>query len=181
MILPITAYGTEILRNKTVEAENTPETKKLVEDMLDTLAQISTGVGLAAPQVNSGKAIFLAKYSGKIIVHINPVVWKRRDKQKSFEEGCLSIPGIYEGVPERDDIIDIISYDINFKKQRMKLRRFESRIFQHEYDHLQGILFIDHITKKGREEIAEKLAEIENGKIQTIYPMMFRPSNNSPQ
>jgi peptide deformylase len=174
MILPITAYGTEILRSKTVEAENTPETKKLVEDMLETLANTNTGVGLAAPQVNVGKSIFLAKYGNEIKVHINPVVWKRRDKQKSLEEGCLSIPGIYKDVIGRDDIIDIVSYDINFKKQRLKLRGFESRIFQHELDHLNGILFIDHITKEGREEIADKLNEIESGKIQTHYPMFFK-------
>jgi peptide deformylase len=175
MILPITAYGTEILRSKTVEAENTPETRKLVEDMLETLSQVRTGVGLAAPQVNSNKSVFLAKFGNEMRVHINPVIIKRRDKQKGLEEGCLSVPGIYMDVIGRDDIIDVISYDINFKKQRMKLRGFESRIFQHELDHLIGVLFIDHLTKEGLEEIREKLAEIESGKIQTHYPMMFKP------
>jgi peptide deformylase len=174
MILPITAYGTDILRAKTVEAENTTETKKLVEDMLETLANTETGVGLAAPQVNSNKSIFLSKWGNEIIVHINPSVLKRRNKQGSLEEGCLSIPKIYGEVPGRDDIIEVVSYDINFNKQRFRLRGFESRIFQHEYDHLQGILFIDYMTKEGREGIAEKLNEIENGKIQIHYAMSFK-------
>lgn len=174
MILPITAYGHPILRQKTVEAENNEDTRKLIEDMMETLANTKSGIGLAAPQVGSNKSVFLAKCGDEMKVHINPVIIKRRGKQKDFEEGCLSIPKLYGNVIGRSDIVDVVSYDENFNKQKMRLRGFESRILQHELDHICGILFIDHMTKQGREEIKDKLNEIESGKIQTHYVMSFK-------
>lgn len=173
MILPIVAYGCQILREQTIPAENNAKTIELVHNMIETMESIKTSVGLAAPQINSNLSIFLAKIGLKTIVHINPTIVKRRGKQKADEEGCLSISGIYKDIPDRDDIIDIISYDINFNKQRMKLRGFESRIVQHEQNHLNGILFIDFLSKEGREEISEKLNEIEKGIVKTYYPMIF--------
>lgn len=173
MILPIVAYGNDILREKTVPAENTSETRHLVENMIDTLNYIKTGVGLASNQVNSNLSIFLAKLGTETIVHINPTIIKRKMKQSAQEEGCLSVPEIYSGVPDRDDIIEIVSYDINFNKQKFKLRGFQSRIVQHENDHLNGILFIDYLTKEGRENIADKLSKIERGEVKAYYDMIF--------
>lgn len=176
MILPITAYGHPILRQKTTEAENTPETRQLILDMKDTLANTKTGIGLASNQVGSDKSIFLSRVGRDIMVHINATIIKRRGKQTApFEEGCLSIVGVYENVPERDDIIEIISYDENFNKRRIKLKGIDSRVYQHELEHNLGILFIDHLTADGRERIKEQLLEIEKGKIQVHYDMIFSP------
>ena len=174
MILPIVAYGNDILRETCIPAENTPETQKLIDNMIDTLAQIPTGVGLASVQVNSNLAIFLARLGNNVMVHINPLIRKRRGVQKSME-GCLSIPEINALVPERDDIIDIISYDRNFKEQKFKLRGFDSIIFQHEYHHLNGILFTDLLTKEGKESVKDKLSEIEKGNFKSRYSMIMPP------
>ena len=175
--LPITAYGCEILRVKCIPVETVEVAKDIIAKLKATMSPIRTGVGLAAPQINSNLSAFIMRngYSDTIISVINPTMVKHSGALEA-EEGCLSIPNTYGIVPDRYKEIEVIFYDENLKKQRMKFDRFAGNIFQHEFDHLQGILFPDHMTKVGREEIASKLAEIESGKIQTIYPMIFSPS-----
>jgi peptide deformylase len=104
--------------------------------------------------------------------YINPVILKRRRDQRS-EEGCLSIPGIF-GRLNRADILDVEYFDAAMNRQRARLRGFESVVFQHEYDHLAGILFIDYFDPVERGRIADVLAEIEDGKVDTRYLMSFK-------
>lgn len=174
--MPIVAYGNEILKQNTVQVTTVEQAKEIIAQLKATLKPITTGVGLAAPQINSNLCAFIMKngWSDIIIPVINPFILKSRDKVTT-EEGCLSIPKVNGLVPERAKIIEVIFYDENLKKQRMKFDSFAANIFQHEYDHLHGILFIDRMTKQGREEIAEKLSEIEKGTIKIHYDMIFSP------
>ncbi len=170
-IKPIVAYGSKILREVCVPAENNQETQQLIDDMIMTLAQISTGVGLAANQINSNIALFIAKFDGKLTVHINPKIKKSRGTQKS-EEGCLSAPNVF-GVVDRFDIIDLVSYDRNFNIQKFRLRSFNSCIALHEMGHLNGILFTDLLTKEGKEAVDDKLSDISKGIFKVSYPVIF--------
>jgi peptide deformylase len=173
-ILPIVVYGSKILREVCIEAENTPEIKTLADNLLATMASIGTAVGLASPQVNVKSRVFVMKMGVKNIVVINPVITKRRGTQKSHE-GCLSICNLYHDVFVRDEIIDVEFYDINFNKQKIKLRGFDAVVFQHEHHHLNGILFTDLLTKEGKELVADKLSDIAKGiydevKYEVIFP-----------
>jgi len=174
--LPIVAYGCEILREKTIPVESIEVAKDIIAKLKSSMSPISTAVGLSAPQINSNLSAFIMRngQSDNIISVINPVIIKRRDKMKT-EEGCLSIPKVYGEVPDRDKRIEVTFYDENLKRHRLKFDGFAGTIFQHEYDHLKGILFVDHMTKEGREKIAYQLNEIESGKIQTTYDMIFSP------
>lgn len=178
--LPIVALGNEILRAKTIPVESVEVAKDIVAKLKATLVQVTTGVGLAAPQINSNLSAFIMKNGGRgsIIAVINPQIIKRADTMVT-EEGCLSIPNVYGEVPMRDKSIEVVFYDENLKRHRMKFSDFAGNIFQHEYDHLQGILFIDRMTKEGREKIADDLSKIEQGKIEIYYDMIF--SQPSPQ
>lgn len=173
-ILPIVVYGSKILREVCIEAENTPEIKTLADNLLATMASIGTAVGLASPQVNVKSRVFVMKMGVKNIVVINPVITKRRGTVLS-KESCLSLPGLSETIPKRDEIIDVEFYDINFNKQKIKLRGFDAVIFSHEIHHLDGILFTDLLTKEGKELVADKLSDIAKGiyeevKYQVIFP-----------
>ena len=172
IIMPVVGYGSPILREQTFEAENNDGTKKVVQQLYDTLNSLHSAVGLAAPQINSNLSMFIMKLGGNNICMINPRIIKRRDIQTS-EEACMSIPDVSGIVPDRSVIIDVEFYDPHFNKHRMKLRGFDSVVFSHEYDHLNGILYTDHMTRQGREMIADKLFEIEKGNVKTYYDMIF--------
>lgn len=174
--LPIVAIGNDILKQNTVHVKTVEQAHAIIAQLKATLKPITTGVGLAAPQINSNLCAFIMKngWSDVIIPVINPFILKGRDKV-TRNEGCLSIPNVHGDVPERDKLIEVIFYDENLKKQRMKFDGFAANIFQHEYDHLHGILFTDRMTKEGREKIADQLAEIEKGSVKTTYDMIFSP------
>lgn len=171
-ILPIVGYGSPILREVCLEVENKPEIQNLAKDLIVTMNSIGTAVGLAAPQINSNASVFVMRFNNKSIVVINPIIKKRRGTIKS-EEGCLSLPLIYATVPERDEIIDVEFYDINFNKQKMRLRGFDAIVFQHEQNHLIGVLYTDLLSKEGKEQVKDKLSDIEKGIHKAIYPMIF--------
>jgi len=171
-ILPIVGYGSPILKEMCVEAENNPETLSLVDNLLATMYGLGSAVGLAAPQVNSNSRIFVMCVQGEETVMINPVVISRGGKQKS-EEGCMSIPGLNGIVPDRNEIMNVEYYDSKFNKKQLRLRGFACIVFQHEYDHLNGILYTDRMTKEGREKIADQLATLEKGHTRTHYDMIF--------
>lgn len=169
-ILPIVCYNASILREVSTPAENTQETQNLVANMLHTMTSINSAVGLAANQVNSTLSVFVMRPNRKNIVVINPIIRKRRGSVKSTES-CLSLPGISETIL-RDEIIEVEYHDLNFNKQKMSLRGFEAIVFQHEFCHLQGILFIDFLTPKGKDKIAYRLAEMESGLIDVKYHVL---------
>jgi len=170
--LPIVGLGSPILKEKCVEVENNESSLIIVDNLLLTMTTLKTAVGLAAPQINSNLAMFVMRPDGKDMVIINPVIKSRGGKQKS-EEACLSIPGVEGIVPDRNEVLQVEYYDQKFNKQTIWLRGFAAIVFQHEYDHLQGILYTDRMTKEGREKIADELALIEKGKTKTYYDMIF--------
>ncbi len=166
----VVGLGSPILRQVCPEAEQTRESAQVVLDLIETVNHLPLCVGLAAPQINVALQIFVMKNREEVEIVINPKITKRR-MQQNYKEGCMSIPGVNEWVYNRDDILDVEYYDMNWKKVRKRLRGFNSIVFQHEYDHLQGILFIDRITQP--EEVKEKLARIEKGEVATIYTMQW--------
>lgn len=133
---------------------------------------IGTAVGLAAPQINVNLRMFTMNVYGTLTVVINPVIKKSRGSKPS-DEGCLSIPGLNGRVPERFEIIDVEYYDENMNKKRMKLNGFAAVVFQHELDHLNGIMYTDRMTKEGLEAVQDKLSDIAKGIYSSPYQMVF--------
>ena len=189
MILPIVAFGNPILRSKAQEInQNYNNLDILIENMWETMYN-AKGVGLAAPQVGKSIRVFIVDASPfaddeelefserkKIIgfkkVFINPTIVSQSSKLCSFTEGCLSIPEIRENI-KREDQIEINFFDQNFNEQTMKIDGLRARVVQHEYDHIEGILFTDKISSFKRKIITNKLKNISSGKISVSYPMSF--------
>lgn len=129
-----------------------PQLKKLANDMIETMHE-ANGVGLAGPQIGVMQRIFVAEIpeeednplSGKPWVMINPEIVKRTDEMEEGQEGCLSIPG-WVGLVNRHYGVQIKARTVTGKPIKMKVTGFLARVFQHEYDHLDGILFVDHIS-----------------------------------
>lgn len=169
--MPIVGLGSPILRQVCFEAVQSQQAKQVALDLICTLEGLNTAVGLAAPQINSDLKMFVMKQSGIITTIINPVIIKSDLTQTSME-GCMSIPGIKEYV-KRPDKIEVEYYDINWNKVKQKLRGFPAVIFQHELDHLHGILYIDRLDPKKQEEIRHKLEGVQSGRTTTYYPMIF--------
>ena len=182
MILPITAYGHPTLRRETEEIdENYPNLNELIDNMFQTMYH-SDGVGLAAPQVNLSIRMFVMdatplgdefeEFKDFKKVFINPYITETSGNEWSFNEGCLSIPGIREDVKRPDKIL-IEYYDENFEFHELTLEGIPARIIQHEYDHLEGILFTDLLPPIKKRLIKSKLANISKGKISVDYRMIF--------
>ncbi|WP_439647441.1 peptide deformylase [Brucepastera parasyntrophica] len=148
--------GNEELRKKAEPvAEITEETAKLVNDMFEAMEK-EKGVGLAAPQVGLGLRIFIVKADdGVRRAFINPQIIATSQKQVVFEEGCLSIPKIYEDVI-RPESITIQARNEKGRRFTLEAGGYLARIIQHEYDHLEGILFIDRIDKEKKAKIEQK-------------------------
>jgi peptide deformylase len=170
-ILPIVGYGSQILRDITLEAENNTESRKAMQALYDTINSMNTAVGLAAPQVNSNLSMFVMQLDRINTGMINPRILKRNGVQQSVES-CLSIPGL-SGSIIRSKVIDVEFYDGHFNKHNMTLDGFNAIVFQHEYDHLNGIMYTDRMSRHGLQEIVERLSEIEKGNVRTYYDMIF--------
>lgn len=165
-IREIVHYGHPALRkeNQPVE-EITAEVKELVQDMLDTLHQ-AKGLGLAAPQVGVNLRIFIADLSAidfdaEALAVINPEIIERKG-EVSGEEGCLSFPGLYFNV-NRAEQIEMTFMDPDGNKHRIKAYGMTARVLQHEYDHLDATLYIDHLSAAERDLFAGKLKKIKVG------------------
>jgi len=158
MILQIKKYSNPVLRKKCEEVkEITPEIKKLVEDMIETMKK-EQGVGLAAPQVGVSKRVIIAETENGVKEFINPKILKKSKETEIMEEGCLSFPDLRLKI-KRWKEVEIESLDGDGKK--IKTEGILARILQHEIDHLNGILFIDRISKLKRFRIRNKLKELE--------------------
>ena len=172
--LPITTYGMEILRTKSGPVEKIDvKFIDLIQNMFYTMEKAS-GVGLAAPQINLSKAVavidvsYLDEYQDfKPMTLINPEIISSSGSSTE-EEGCLSIPFIKAEV-ERAEKITLKYFDFNLKEVTVDLEGFPARVAQHEIDHLNGILFIDHIPKEKLKELKKELALIKKGKVETEY------------
>lgn len=179
MILPIYLYGAEVLRKKSIEADLNDKERilKLVADMKETLKE-ADGCGLAAPQVGVDERILIVDGTDMADVYpylkdfrrtmINPVVTEESGTRCSYQEGCLSVPGIYADV-NRPSAITVEYYDENFNKVTEHLDKFACRMVQHELGHLEGELFTDIVAPVRKKMIARKLQNIEKGRIATRY------------
>ncbi len=185
MILPIVAYGDPVLKKKAEDIdENYPNLQKLIADMFDTMYN-AHGVGLAAPQIGKSIRMFIVDASPFAEgedgdpecadfkrVFINPVIFEESGEEWAFEEGCLSIPGIREEV-KRKPLLKIEYYDENWDLYEEELDGFPARVVQHEYDHIEGVLFLDHISTLKRTLLKGKLANITAGDVDVKYRMKF--------
>lgn len=175
-LLPVTLFGDKILRKKASEVKEIDmETIKLITDMLETMHN-AHGIGLAANQVGADKAIFLVDISEmegeedkKPMVIINPKIINRSDEIITMEEGCLSIPDI-RGDVLRPKSIALQYQDTDFKKHKIKADGLLARVMQHEYDHLQGILFTDLVSDELNKKLKKPLNNIKRRKIEFEYP-----------
>lgn len=183
MKLPIVAIGDGVLRKKCKEIDkNYPELVEFIANMKETMKGAS-GVGLAAPQVNKDIRIFLVDSTimledeetdevGIIETFINAKILEESGEEWAFEEGCLSIPEIRENVT-RKSIVKIEYYDEKWKKHSKTYDGITARIIQHEYDHIEGILFTDHLKPLKKRMLKKRLNKISEGKINPGYKMKF--------
>ena len=146
MKLEIKKYQSPVLRKKAGKIEKiTPEIKKLGKDMAETMLRSEPeGVGLAGPQVGSSKKIIVVQTGKGPAVFINPKILKKSKETEIMEEGCLSLPGLLLRI-KRAKEIKLEALDINGKKSKINARGILARIFQHEIDHLNGILITDRV------------------------------------
>jgi len=178
MIYPISIIGSSVLRQKAKEIDKDyPNLKQLVEDMWETM-YVSDGVGLAAPQI--GKSIRLLVIDASPLeeddprlkdfkkVFINAHITELSEDTELMSEGCLSIPGINEEV-KRSNKIRIEYYDENFEFHDETYDGFAARVIQHEYDHLDGILFVDRVSPIRKQLLKSKLLAISKGKFEAKY------------
>lgn len=186
MILPIVAYGDPVLKKKAIEIDpDYPELQKLIANMFETM-YAAKGVGLAAPQIGKSIRLFIVDASpfadqdepdyevlkGFKKIFINPQIITETGNEWAFEEGCLSIPDIREDVYRLQDII--LKYmDENFVEHTEVFTGLAARVIQHEYDHIEGILFIDHLSPLRKRMLKGRLTNISKGKISIDYRMKF--------
>ena len=179
MIQPIYLYGSEVLRERAQEADlsKKEELDALVADLKETL-EYSEGCGLAAPQIGVGKRVLIvdgdvmtddyAYLKGFKRVMINPVIISESQDRCEFNEGCLSVPGVYADVV-RPSSITVEYYNEKLEKVTEKLDKFACRMVQHEMSHLDGVLFTDLVAPIRKKIIGKKLTNIARGKISTRY------------
>ena len=180
MILPIYAYGDPVLKKRAMEIDSKyPGLPQLISDMFETMYE-SNGVGLAAPQIGISIRLFIVDgnpFDEDEVrefkqVFINPIIIDEKGDPWKFNEGCLSIPGIREDV-ERKEEIYIQYYDEDWKLHKKKYHGLAARIVQHEYDHIEGILFTDRISPLRKRLLKNKLTEISRGEVDVEYKMKF--------
>ena len=191
MILPIVAYGSSILKKEAEEIdENYEGLKELIDNMFETMYEAS-GVGLAAPQIDKSIRLFIVDASpfaeveegeepdpkaegldGFKKVFINPIIEEEEGEEWGFNEGCLSIPLIREEVMRKPKIT-ISYFDENWDFKEEVYDGYAARIIQHEYDHVDGVLFTDHLSPLKKRILKKKLSNISKGDVDIHYRMKF--------
>jgi peptide deformylase len=178
MILPIYLYGHPILRKVTKDIPlDYPDLKTLLDNMFETLYK-SEGIGLAGPQIGLEDRILVIdlspladqdpSFEGFKRVFINAHIIERDGPEESVEEGCLSIPNVHEKVP-RKNRIRIQYLDENLQPHDEVFEAYKARVIQHEYDHLEGIMFVDHISGIRKQVIRSRLNKIMKGDVNCSY------------
>lgn len=179
MIYPILAYGNPLLKQEAEEVEPDYEgLHELIANMYETM-YASEGVGLAAPQIGLGIRVFIidptnidANLSSMKRAFINPEVVALEGRDWHYEEGCLSIPHVREKVTRPDEVL--INYqDEQFEEHEERFSGITGRIIQHEYDHIDGILFTDRLSPLKRRMLKKRLEAISNGDVDVSYAMRF--------
>jgi peptide deformylase len=182
MILPIYAFGQPVLRKVAEEIEESFENlDELVENMFETMRN-ARGVGLAAPQIGQSIRLFIVDTqqmdkpdeppTGIRKTFINAQMLDESGDPWVYEEGCLSIPEIHADV-ERKSVIHLRYFDQEWKEHTETFAGVNARVIQHEYDHIEGILFIDHMRPLKKRMIKGKLERIKKGDIEVKSPMRF--------
>ena len=189
MVLPIIAYGDPVLRKVATDiSPDYPNLNTLIANMYDTM-NYAYGVGLAAPQIGLPIRLFVVDtapfaddddltedertfLSNFKKTFINAKITEERGDKWLFNEGCLSIPGVREDV-SRQKQITIEFVDEQFTPQRLTLTGLAARVVQHEYDHIEGILFTDKLSSFKKQLIKGKLTNISKGKVKVDYRMKF--------
>ena len=181
MILPIVSFGNSILRSKCSPVDKNHPIEEILKNMYETMYN-AQGVGLAAPQIGLDLSIFIIDTTpfcddeNNLIPlnkeFINPEIIDYSGKDESFNEGCLSIPGLREDIIRKDQI-KIKYYDKNFNEYTKIYEGINSRVIQHEYDHLMGVLFTDRVSTLKKKLLKSKLNKIKNGDIEVDYNMKF--------
>jgi peptide deformylase len=181
MILPIVAYGDTVLRRdcEDIDIKAYPGLDILIENMFETMYN-ACGIGLAAPQVGKGIRLFVTdasaidadKYPDFKKVFINPEILEEYGDEWGYEEGCLSIPGI-RGEVIRHSKLRIKYYDASGKQYIEEYDGMPARIIQHEYDHIEGVLFVDHFSSLKKRMLKGKLTNISKGITDADYRMRF--------
>ncbi len=167
---PLIYYGNPILRQKCTEVTAiTDDIRAFIQDLHDTMLE-TNGIGISAPQLGRSLAIFFTRYpiedekgqytTAPVKLYINPKLSKPSSETWCHEEGCLSIPKVYAEV-ERPVRITITAQDIDGNEFTEELTGWAARVAMHENDHLNGVLFIDRISKKKRNEIEAKLRQLK--------------------
>lgn len=189
MILPIVAYGATVLRKVSVNIDSNYEAlPKLINDMWETM-YASNGVGLAAPQINKNIRLFVVdsqqifdnleeaeqgKYAdvpGIKLVFINATIIATEGKDWAYNEGCLSIPKIREDVMRAETVV-LQYFDENFVQHTQSFTGITARVILHEYDHIEGKLFIDYLKPLKKKLLQGKLNDIAKGKVRVDYKMI---------
>ncbi len=189
MILPIVGYGDPVLRKECEDiSSDYPELNQLILNMFDTMEN-AYGVGLAAPQIGLPIRLFIVdtipfsededlseeernKLKDFRKVFINARILSEEGEEWAFNEGCLSIPGVREDV-YRKPVITIEYLDENFEKHTETLDGYAARVVQHEYDHIEGVLFTDKISSLRKKMNGKRLQNIMDGKVFPDYRMKF--------
>ena len=197
MILPIVAYGDPVLKKEAEEVDKDyPELNQLIADMFETMYH-AKGVGLAAPQIGKSIRLFIVDGSPfadeegeepdpKAVgieqfkkVFINPIIEEEKGDKWAFQEGCLSIPKVRENV-YRKETVTISYYDENWNFHEESFDGYAARIIQHEYDHIEGILFTDRLSPLKKKLLSKRLTRISHGDIDVDYKMKF-PESRKPR
>lgn len=183
-VLPIVTYNDSILKKKTEPVpENSEKLQSLIDDMFETMYEAS-GVGLAAPQIGKSIQVFVMDADAITeemedeqdvgpITLINPEIIKENEEKVKLEEGCLSIPDVRDDV-SRPKSITVRYKDRDFNEQTLDASGWVARVIQHEYDHLQGVLFLDYLSAFKRRLHKSTLKKIDKGKLETEYPLVSK-------
>ena len=189
MILPIVSYGSSVLKKTAKEiTSDYPNLSELIANMWETM-YAANGVGLAAPQIGLSIRVFVIDASPFVDkenmsvkeietintfkkVFINPKIISEEGNLWDFNEGCLSIPDVREDVSRKEEI-RVNFFDENFELQKLKLNGLAARVVQHEFDHIEGVLFTDHLSSLKKRLIKNRLTLISKGDISVDYKMSF--------
>jgi len=180
MVHPIVVYGDPVLKRRAQEIKKGElDVKELSQDLFETM-QAAKGIGLAAPQIGKGLRMFVVDGSPLEEeemedfrkVFLNPTMEQELGDDWVFEEGCLSIPDIREEITRKLKI-RITYYDVDWKKHQDKFEGMKARIIQHEYDHLEGVLFTDYLSAFKKRVLRSRLLNISKGKVDIEYKIKF--------
>ncbi|RZS98779.1 peptide deformylase [Cecembia calidifontis] len=181
MIYPIVAYGNPILKREAEEITEGENLHDLIQDMFSTMDH-ANGVGLAAPQINKGIRLFVIdstlmldendEEKGIRRAFINPIILDEYGDHYGFEEGCLSIPEVRAEII-RPEKLTIEYFDENWNLKEEEFSGMTARVIQHEYDHLEGILFVDYLKGLKKRLVQSKLIDVSKGKVPTDYRMIY--------